>query len=240
MRSMPRGEGFLARDRLFGPTTFRQGKRLSRTVIAARSVSLVGVFALVASCGGGIPSSIDAGTGIDAGAGVDSGIEAGAGVPGLGDVCIPEAVPSGGFSPAEVYVELASSACPTRICMVYHLGADPACTPDCAECGSAGASCPGCMPDSLGSYACLVLGHPEHTASSERLFCSCRCGAGGNPSLPLCECSAGFRCVPDGDPGGGYCVPDAVALHSAPAICERDDECVVFGGLCDLATHHCL
>lgn len=88
--------------------------------------------------------------------------------------------------------------------------------------------------------SCVVLGSPSLENSDERVFCSCRCSAGGNPSLPLCQCTEGYRCVPDGDPGGGYCVPDQVAINSTPAICENDSECLGVGGICDPATRHCI
>ena len=158
---------------------------------------------------------------------------------GLGDPCTPEAIPSGGFSPREVYVESGSVQCRTRTCMVFHLNGNPECTPDCAQCAQGGsAACPRCTPNESGTYLCVQEGAPEAENSDERVFCSCRCSAGGNPSLPLCQCITGFRCVPDGDPGGGYCVPNEVAIHSTPAICENNDECV--SGACDPATRHCL
>lgn len=160
---------------------------------------------------------------------------------GLGDPCTPEAIPGGGFDPQEVYVESGSVQCRTRTCMVFHLDGNPECTPNCAQCGSGGSdACPRCTinPTDM-RYHCMVEGEPTFENSDERVFCSCRCSAGGNPSLPLCQCTAGFRCVPDGDPGGGYCVPNEVAINSTPAICENDSECLT-GSVCDTATRHCL
>jgi hypothetical protein len=159
---------------------------------------------------------------------------------GLGDPCTPEAIPTGGFSPREVYVESGSVQCRTRTCMVFHLDGNPECTPDCMQCGAGGsAACPRCTMGAGGTFGCVdTTGTPELENSDERVFCSCRCSAGGNPALPLCRCTEGFRCVPDGDPGGGYCVPNEVATHSTPAICEHDEECT--SGTCDLATRHCL
>jgi hypothetical protein len=154
---------------------------------------------------------------------------------GLGDPCTPEAIPGGGFSPREVYVESGSVQCRTRTCMVYHLDGNPECRPSCAICAGGSDACPRCTS----AMDCVTEGTPSLENSSERVFCSCRCSAGGNPSLPLCQCTAGFRCVPDGDPGGGYCVPNEVAINSTPAICENDSECLT-GGVCDPATRHCL
>jgi hypothetical protein len=154
---------------------------------------------------------------------------------GLGDPCTPEAIPGGGFSPREVYVESGSVQCRTRTCMVFHLDGNPECTPNCSECGGPD-TCARC-----GEAADCVQTGADTAAfanSDERVFCSCRCSAGGNPSLPLCQCTEGYRCVPDGDPGGGYCVPDAVAISSTPAICENNEECL--SGACDPATRHCL
>lgn len=162
---------------------------------------------------------------------------------GLGDPCTPEAIPSGGFTPREVYVESGSVQCRTRTCMVFHLDANPECTPNCAVCGQGGTdACPRCMAT---GGTCVTEGSPESPNSDERVFCSCRCSAGGNPSLPLCECTEGYRCVPDGDPGGGYCVPDLVAINPPPGlestlICVNDSECLGGGLICDPVTHHCI
>ncbi len=156
---------------------------------------------------------------------------------GLGDPCTPEAIPSGGFSPREVYVESGSVQCRTRTCMVYHLNGNPECTPNCRECGGGGSDvCPRCTG---APASCVTVGSPMLENSDERVFCSCRCSAGGNPSLPLCQCTTGFRCVPDDDPGGGHCVPNEVAINSTPRICENTEECPT-GRVCDPATRHCL
>jgi hypothetical protein len=164
---------------------------------------------------------------------------------GLGDPCTPEAIPAGGFTPREVYIESGSVQCRTRTCMVFHLDANPECTPNCSACAQGGSDvCPRCTPNDEGRYVCVTEGEPRLANSDERVFCSCRCSASGNPSLPLCQCTEGYRCVPDGDPGGGYCVPDEVATHppmglESTLICENDEECL--GGLrCDAATRHCI
>ena len=159
---------------------------------------------------------------------------------GLGDPCTPEAIPNGGFAKQEVYVESGSVQCRTRTCMVFHLAGNPECTPDCAACGQGGtALCPRCTG---APAACVVTGNAADEKSDERVFCSCRCSAGGNPALPLCRCTTGFRCVPDGDPGGGYCVPNEVAINPPAGtlgICENTSECLM-GMTCDPASRHCL
>lgn len=43
----------------------------------------------------------------------------------VGDPCVPESVPSGGYDDREVYLETSSVQCRTRTCMVYHLEGDP-------------------------------------------------------------------------------------------------------------------
>lgn len=123
----------------------------------------------------------------------------------VGARCTPEAVPSAGFVAAEVYVETTSPMCADGPCEVFHLVGDPYCvTGECLSCGGAsdcGSACAG---------ACVVSSTGAEPNSLARTFCSCRCSAAGNPGLPLCTCPSGMSCVPDTDPGGGYCAPDAL------------------------------
>lgn len=37
----------------------------------------------------------------------------------IGDPCVPESVPAGGYDDREVYIETSSVQCRTRVCMVY-------------------------------------------------------------------------------------------------------------------------
>jgi len=107
----------------------------------------------------------------------------------VGDPCVPESIPVGGYSPLEVYIETSSVQCRTRACMVYKLEGNPAetCTDDCAD----------------------------PAAVDDQIFCSCRCSvpAGGQSNTPLCNCGQGYTCMDDlvttGGDGvvGGYCVP---------------------------------
>lgn len=45
--------------------------------------------------------------------------------PAVGDPCIPEQIPEGGFVDNEAYIEAGSVQCETRVCMVYQLDGDP-------------------------------------------------------------------------------------------------------------------
>lgn len=113
----------------------------------------------------------------------------------IGDPCVPESIPAGGFAMQEVYLETSSVQCRTRTCMVYQLMGDPN-----VDCGTAGAD-----PDT-----CTTVDERE-----QQIFCSCRCSvlAGASANTPLCNCGQGFTCVDDlvtnGGEGvqGGYCVP---------------------------------
>jgi len=115
----------------------------------------------------------------------------------VGDPCVPESIPPGGFDPQEVYLETSSVQCRTRVCMVYQLSGNPDVI--CDEFGMPA----GCIP---------------RTTLSNQVFCSCRCSSdGGDTNIPLCDCGDGFRCLEEGERGfvtaggegvrGGYCVP---------------------------------
>ncbi len=170
-------------------------------------------------------------------------VGAGCAPSGQGDPCTPESIPSDGFVANEVYVETSSVQCRTRVCMVFHLTGNPECTSGVdADCGRPPAPGNSCVaPD--GDNLCVQVDDPANVQiddnSPDRVFCTCRCSAGGNASLPLCQCTQGYRCIPDTDPGGGYCVLDALALQAG--ICNSDAECVTLGstlGTCD-ESHHC-
>lgn len=112
----------------------------------------------------------------------------------IGDPCIPESIPEGGFDPREIYLETSSVQCRTRVCMVYRLSGDP-------------------------ENVCDATGNPagciSQTTLNNQVYCSCRCsvGEGGEANTPLCACGDGFTCQDDvvttGGVGvtGGYCVP---------------------------------
>lgn len=122
----------------------------------------------------------------------------------VGDPCIPEATPTGGFLQGEAYLETSSVQCRTRVCMVYMAGQGAPATLDPStsreQCETAmGADC---------------SGFPSEDQIEERVYCTCRCQAPAGSDTPTCACGSGFTCVEDllvlGGEGirGGYCVRD--------------------------------
>ena len=116
---------------------------------------------------------------------------------GVGDACVPEQVPAGGFLATETYLETSSVQCATRVCLVRELDGDPNNLQE--------EDCP------LGEETCVT----EDEVSSS-VYCSCRCGAPAGSSLPTCECPGGFTCeevLETGGDGlrGSYCVRQDLA-----------------------------
>jgi len=111
----------------------------------------------------------------------------------VGDPCVPEQVPEGGFLASETYLETSSVQCATRVCLVRGLEGDP------------NQICEGTPEDS-----------PECVTPSEierSVYCSCRCGAPEGSSIPTCGCPGGFLCeeiLETGGDGlrGSYCIRD--------------------------------
>ena len=141
---------------------------------------------------------------------------------GIGDPCVPEAIPGDGFVDREIYVETSSVQCRTRTCMVFRLQGNPTQVIEDGTC-----------PD--GSLNCVSRDLDVTVNNSlDRVFCSCRCSAaGGDANTPLCECSDGFHCVDVISAGGagvqgGYCVPNE--------LCTSDDDCA---NGCNLTTGVC-
>jgi hypothetical protein len=164
---------------------------------------------------------------------------------GIGDPCAPEAIPSGGFDDREIYVETSSVQCRTRTCMVFRLNGNPDCVisanPDRNTCDLARAECR--RPD--GSSACINGDEldPVPQTSGARVFCSCRCSAGGgDTNTPLCECTEGFHCVDVLNAGGvgvrgGYCVPTEFCTADAdcpPRSGGGSPRCNLTSGVCEL------
>lgn len=119
----------------------------------------------------------------------------------VGDPCVPEAVPEGGFLPSETYLETSSVQCATRVCLVRGLPGDPNnLQPECPK-----------DPDPLENPAdstCVFESDVERS-----VYCSCRCGAPAESGLPTCGCPGGFICeevLETGGDGlrGSYCVRD--------------------------------
>jgi len=111
----------------------------------------------------------------------------------VGDPCVPEAVPEGGFLPTETYLETSSVQCATRLCLVRGLDGDPNnLQPDCPR----------------GDATCVFEAEVERT-----VYCSCRCAAPAESGIPTCGCPGGFVCqevLETGGDGlrGSYCVRD--------------------------------
>jgi hypothetical protein len=129
---------------------------------------------------------------------VISGCEA----PGVGDPCIPESIPEGGFVGSEAYLETSSVQCRTRVCMVYRLDGVPFGAPGCETAEQVAMN-----PDCAGQGA-----------TDERVHCTCRCDAPPESTATLCECPDGFACTEVIDqPGAGlglrgsYCVREGIA-----------------------------
>jgi hypothetical protein len=130
--------------------------------------------------------------------------------PGVGDPCLPEQIPSTGFSDSEAYIESSSVQCETRVCLVYHLKGDPrpGCVPSTAPpCAPSDPTCvepPTCAP------ACPKGASGSENCVENRVYCSCRCDA-GDTGFAACECPQGFECeevLTQGGPGvrGHYCI----------------------------------
>lgn len=142
---------------------------------------------------------------------------------GIGDPCVPEAIPGGGFDSREIYVETSSVQCRTRTCMVFRLDGNPTQVTEDGTCPS-------------GSMDCVTRADINLPNSLERVFCSCRCSAaGGDSNTPLCDCTEGFHCVDVLNAGGvgvrgGYCVPNE--------LCTSDDDCA--SGTCNLSEGICV
>ena len=115
----------------------------------------------------------------------------------VGDPCVPEAVPPGGFLASETYLETSSVQCATRVCLVRGLQGDPNNLQE--------EDCP------LGDDGTCVFTSDVESS----VYCSCRCGtpAGTSSDLPTCGCPSGFICEPVLETGGdglrgSYCVRD--------------------------------
>lgn len=114
---------------------------------------------------------------------------------GVGEPCVPEQVPAGGFLASETYLETSSVQCATRVCLVRGLPGDPSkiCDPELPN-------------DDPSQVGCVTQQEVEETT-----YCSCRCAAPAGSGLPTCGCPGGFSCeevLETGGDGlrGSYCV----------------------------------
>lgn len=113
----------------------------------------------------------------------------GCSTPGVGDPCVPEQIPAGGFDQTEAYIESSSVQCETRVCMVWHLQG----TPDGA---------PGC---NLPGSNCVT-----EDETKPLWYCTCRCDS-GDSRFAACTCPSDYTCtsvLEQGSEGvrGSYCV----------------------------------
>lgn len=119
-------------------------------------------------------------------------------VSGVGDPCMPEQIPEGGFVDQETYLETSSVQCRTRVCMVREFAGDPRNV-------FYGADDPR-NTCTLGDADCHQAAEIE-----DAVYCSCRCRAPEGSDTPTCDCPDGFICEDVLETGGvgiqgGYCV----------------------------------
>jgi hypothetical protein len=168
-----------------------------RYLLGFLCVCVLGVIPLVgcdegAGDGG---SGGSAGSGGRAGVGGDGGIGGSAGT-GVGDPCVLDMVPAGGFLAEITYLATGSVQCKTRVCLVRGLMGDPNNLQE--------EDCP------LGDATCVAASEVERS-----VYCSCRCKAGSG--VPTCDCPGGFICeevLETGGDGlrGSYCVREDVGM----------------------------
>jgi hypothetical protein len=124
---------------------------------------------------------------------------------GVGDPCLPEQIPEGGFVNQETYLETSSVQCRTRVCMVREFAGDPRNV--FYEAGDTRNTCTlGSDPDC----------HTDEQVDAA-VYCSCRCRAPAGSNTPTCECPSGFVCEDVLESGGigiqgGYCVKSGVTV----------------------------
>lgn len=105
----------------------------------------------------------------------------------LGNACIIDVVPDGGFDSREAYLSTNHPGCDTGACLVVGLDGDPS---------------PGCEGDRCASAE----------DSATHVTCTCRCDS-PEPEARACECGADQACVPlfrAGPYAGSYCVNKAL------------------------------
>jgi hypothetical protein len=137
--------------------------------------------------------------------------------PPVGDPCLPEVVPEGGFQRSEVYLENPSLQCRSRICIVNHYQGDLI---DSAVNGD-GIPERDADEDIDGEDTAPCGESCGWVGIEDRIYCTCKCGvtAGGDSQTITCDaCPGGFECCPIFSIGGegfkgDYCVRDGT--------CER-------------------
>lgn len=138
-------------------------------------------------------------------------VTAGCQTSGVGDPCVPQAIPAGGFKERDIVIETTSVMCRTRVCVVYGFTGDPT-----HEITANGNTCD--VPDGgLAPDASPISGDPlcrSQDEIREHVFCTCRCDS-DDPSIPTCGCPGGFTCTKLQQGGGAsvegsYCVRNSI------------------------------
>ena len=136
---------------------------------------------------------------------------------GVGDPCIPEAVPCDsqgencGFRSSESYVEASSVQCRSRLCIVHKLDNRTEGTADPRLVDNNGDG----IDDATGvpcNNRCVNNSHLD-----ESIYCTCKCG--GPKTREFCKCPSGFKCeqvLNNENAGkgiqGSYCVRDLQSI----------------------------
>jgi len=104
------------------------------------------------------------------------------GAEGVGDPCVPEAIPCSangcGFASSETYLEASSVQCRSRMCLVYKLDnkINPVADPR-VICTGNGNDADNCVTNDI---------------LNAHVYCTCKCA--GPKLSELCECPSGFAC----------------------------------------------
>jgi hypothetical protein len=134
---------------------------------------------------------------------------------GVGDPCIPEAIPydktkagtaSGGygFAASETYLETSSVQCRTRICIVRKLDNG---TSNAVPADPRGHTCS--KPRNAGN----TTGCVTNEALNKSIYCTCKCA--GPETSELCQCPDGFSCKNvEGLDRGGAGIQGSYCLRS--------------------------
>jgi hypothetical protein len=130
---------------------------------------------------------------------------------GVGDPCVPQAIPAGGFTEKDIVIETTSVMCRTRVCLVYKFTGDPTRSFTSEEENTCEAQADsGLPPDSSALLLDPLCRLRENIR--EHVYCSCRCDS-DDPNIPTCDCPGGFVCTSLQQGGGAsvegsYCVRD--------------------------------
>ncbi len=135
-------------------------------------------------------------------------------VSGVGDPCVPQAIPSGGFQFKDIVIETTSVMCRTRVCLVYQFVGDPTHTFTTEENNTCKTPDGGVVADAgaLGNDPLCTT----RDYVSDHVYCTCRCGS-DDPSIPTCACPGGFSCR-ELQQGGGASVEGSYCVRSSALL----------------------